>query len=168
MRTLRSRTITAIAIAALAFSPTLVACGQAAEEVAEQAAEQAIGGDVEVDDQGVTVTDEEGNEVAIGEDVAVPDNWPADIPLYEGGTLQMVSVQADGAATAMWIVEGTPAEAASAYGAALEENGFTADSESTMGGMIVNSYTGNGFTVSMQALESDGQTTLMVVAEPGA
>ena len=168
MRTLRARSVAAIAIAALAFSPTLVACGQAAEEVAEQAAEQAIGGDVEVNDEGVTVTDDEGNEVAIGENVAVPDTWPAAVPLYDGGTLQMISVQADGAATAMWLAEGTPADAAAAYGAALEEAGFAPDSESNMGGMIVNSYTGNGLTVSMQALDSDGQTTLMVIAEPAA
>ena len=168
MRTLRSRAVAAVAVAALALSPALAACGQAAEEVAEQAAEQAIGGDVEVNDDGVTVTDEEGNEVAIGEDVAVPDTWPSEVPLYEGGTLQMVSVQADGAATAMWLADGTPAEVAADYGAALEEAGFTADSESNMGGMVVNSYTGNGLTVSMQVLESDGQTSLMVIAEPAA
>jgi len=168
MRTLRSRAIAAVAVAALAFSPALAACGQAAEEVAEQAAEQAIGGDVEVNDEGVTMTDDEGNEVAIGQDVAVPDNWPAEVPLYEGGTLQMVSVQADGAATAMWLAEGTPADAAAAYGSALEDAGFTADSEANIGGMIVNSYTGNGFTVSMQVLEADGQTSLMVIAEPAA
>ena len=168
MRTLRSRAVAAVAVVALALSPALTACGQAAEQVAEQAAEQAIGGDVELNDEGVTVTDEEGNEVAIGEDVAVPDTWPADVPLYEGGTLQMVSVQADGAATAMWLVDGTPADVAASYGAALESAGFTADSESTMGGMVVNTYTGNGLTVSMQVLESDGQTSLMVIAEPAA
>ena len=168
MRSFRSRVVAAVTVAALALSPALAACGQAAEEMAEQAAEQAIGGDVEVNDEGVTVTDEEGNEVAIGEDVAVPDNWPAEVPLYEGGTLQMVSVQADGAATAMWLADGTPADAAADYGAALEDAGFTADSESNMGGMIVNSYTGNGLTVSMQVLDSDGQTTLMVIAEPAA
>ena len=168
MRTIRARTVAALAAAALILTPALSACGQAAEEMAEQAAEQAIGGDVEVNDEGVTVTDDEGNEVAIGEGVSVPDTWPAEVPLFDGGTLQMVSVQADGSATAMWLVDGTPTEAAAAYGAALESAGYTADSESNMGGMIVNSFTGSAFTVSMQAIESDGQTTLMVVAEKAA
>jgi hypothetical protein len=167
MRTIRSRAATGAVIAALMLSPALASCGMAAEEAAEQLAEQAIGGgDVEVNDGEVTITDDEGNAVAVGEDVAVPDTWPSEVPLFDGGTLQMVSVTNDGSATAMWLVEGSAADAAAAYGASLEAAGYTVDTESNMGGMVVNSYKGSGFTVSMQSIASDeSQTTLMVVAE---
>ena len=166
MRTIRSRAAAGAVIAALALTPALASCGMATEKAAEQLAEQAIGGDVDVSDGEVTITDDEGNAVSVGEDVAIPDTWPSEIPLYDGGTLQMVSVTNDGSATAMWLVEGSATDAAAAYGSSLESAGFTVDTESNMGGMILNSYKGSGYTVSMQSIASeDGQTTLMVVAE---
>ena len=169
MRTIRSRAAAGAIVAALAL--TLAGCGQAAEQAAEIAAEQALGGegqDVEFNDEGVTVTDDEGNEMAIGENVAVPDNWPADVPLYDGGTLQMIAVQADGSAIAMWQVDGAPADVVAAYSASLEAAGYTQDTTSNMGGMIVEQYTGNGMTVSLQSLDVDGATSLTVTAEPAS
>jgi ABC-type Fe3+-hydroxamate transport system substrate-binding protein len=166
---IRSRAAAGAVVAALAL--TLAGCGQAAEQAAEVAAEQALGGegqDVEITDEGVTVTDEEGNNVAIGENVAVPDNWPADVPLYDGGTLQMISVQADGSALAMWQVEGTPEEAVAAYTAALESAGYTQDTTANMGGMITERYLGNGLEVSLQALDVDGTTSLTVSSNPAS
>jgi hypothetical protein len=65
----------------------------------------------------------------------------------------------------MWLTDASPTDAIAAYSGALEEAGYTADSESNMGGMIINSYTSPGFTVSVQAVESDSQTSLMVLAE---
>lgn len=165
MSRIRSRAAVAALVATITIIPTVAGCGQAAEQVAEQAAEQALGGDVDVNDEGVTVTDDEGNQVAIGEDVSIPDNWPAEVPLLEGGTPQMASVQADGSASVMWTVEATPEEAAAAYGAALIDAGFTEESTSNMGGMFVNTYTGNGYTVGLNALDVDGTTNVMVTAE---
>lgn len=164
---IRSRAVAGVITAALVLTPTLAACGGVAEEAAEQAAEQALGGDVELTDEGVTMTDDQGNEVAIGEDVAVPDNWPAEVPLFEGGTLQMVTVTGDGGASAMWMTDATPEEAAAAYGAALESAGYTSESNSNLGGMLVSEYKGNGYTVSMQSIDADGSTTLMVTAAKG-
>jgi hypothetical protein len=163
---IRVRTRAAIGVlsAALVLAPVLTSCGQAAEQAAEAAAEQALGGDVEVNDEGVTVTDDEGNQMAIGEDVSLPDNWPSDVPVYEDGTLQMVTVQADGSANAMWNTDASPEDAAKAYGAALESAGYTSESNSNMGGMILAEYTGPAYTVSMQAIEADGTTALMVTA----
>lgn len=161
----RTRTrVSTLALAAILAlgTPVLAACGGVAEQAAEQAAEEALGGDVDITDEGVTVTDDEGNEVAMGENVSLPDNWPAEIPVYDGGTLQMVSVQADGSATAMWMTDATPQEAADAYGAALTSAGYTADSNSNLGGMITGQYTGNGYSVGVNSLEADGQTTVMV------
>jgi hypothetical protein len=168
MSTIRMRSVAALASVALILTPALASCGQVAEKAAEQAAEQAIGGDVDVTDGGVTVTDEDGNQMAAGENVTIPDNWPAEVPVYDGGTLQVVTVQADGSASAMWATDGTPQEAATAYAEALTSAGFTEDSTSNMGGMIVNMYTGNGFEVSLNALDADGTTNLMVTVQKSA
>ena len=65
----------------------------------------------------------------------------------------------------MWVVDATPEEAATAYGAALVDAGYTEESTSTMGGMVVNVYSGNGYEISVNALDSDGTTNVMVAAE---
>lgn len=164
----RSRMSAAMLAALLAIAtPLVTSCGDVAQSVAEQAAEQAVGGNVDINDEGVTVTDDEGNEVAMGTDVALPDNWPAEIPTLDGGTLSMVSVQSDGSASAMWMTDATPQEATDTYGAALESAGFTQSQTSNMGGMIVSEYTGNGYTVSVNSIEADGKTTLMLSATKG-
>jgi hypothetical protein len=167
----RNRTrLSASALTALLLlgAPALAACGGVAEQAIEEAAEQAVegagGGDVELTDEGVTVTDDEGNEVAIGQDVALPDNWPAEVPPFEGGTLSMVTVQADGSASAMWSTDGTPEEAAQAYGGALEAAGYTSESNSNLGGMFVSEYSGNGYSVGVNVLDADGMATVMVTA----
>jgi hypothetical protein len=166
MSRIRSRAAIAALIAAVTIIPAVAGCGQAAEQVAEQAAEQALGGDVEVNDDSVTVTDDEGNELAIGEDVGIPDAWPTEVPVLEGGTPQLASVEADGSASAVWSVDATPEEAAMAYDAALVSAGYTQESTSTMGGMVVSEYTGNGYTVSFMSANAGEQTTVTVTAEP--
>lgn len=171
MRTIRSRAAAGAVIAALALSPVLTACGQAAEKAAEVAAEQALGGeggDVDITDEGVTITDEEGNEAAIGENVAVPDTWPSEVPLYDGGTLQMVSVEGDGSASAMWVTDASVQDAAAAYSDALKAAGYTEDSMTDMGGVMTGMYIGNGYTVNFNAVDADGQTTVMMSAEKSA
>ncbi|MCX6433149.1 MAG: hypothetical protein NTX29_10295, partial [Actinobacteria bacterium] len=161
----RSRASVAMLAALLVLgTPLLAACGGVAQSVAEKAAEQAVGGNVDITDDGVTVTDDQGNEVAMGTDVSLPDTWPAEIPVFDGGTLSMVSVQDDGSASAMWLTDATPQEATDTYAAALDAAGYTQSQTSNMGGMIVSEYTGNGYTVSLNSIEADGQTTLMLSA----
>ena len=48
--------------------------------------------------------------------------------------------------------------------AALEAAGYTAETNSTMGDMIVGEYVGNGYTVSFNSIDAEGQTTVMVTA----
>ena len=163
----RSRMSVAMLAALLALAtPLVTSCGDVAQSVAEQAAEQAVGGDVDINDEGVTVTDDQGNEVAMGTDVALPDTWPAEIPVFDGGSLSMVSVQDDGTVSAMWLTDGTPQEAGDAYGAALEAAGYPQSQTSNMGGMIVTEYNGNGYSINVTSIEADGQTTVMLAATP--
>lgn len=155
-------------VAGLALSG-LVACSSPAEEiaqnVAEQAVEEAMGGDVDISDNSMTVTDAEGNEMAVGEGVSVPDSWPADVPLFDG-ELAMVTVQTDGNAYAMWMIEDTPEAAADAYGAQLEGAGFTLQQDANMGGTFIREYRSSTMQVSVVSGEADGVASLSVTAVP--
>lgn len=167
MTSTRIRRLAMLAGAALLTFPALAACGGAAENVAQNVAEQAAenamgGGDVDISDDSMTMTDAEGNQLAIGADVSLPDSWPAEIPLLDGGTLSVASVQADGTAYAMWSTEDTPVEAADAYGAQLEAAGFAMDQDADLAGTIMREYRSVTQTVSVVSADVDGTTNLTV------
>lgn len=73
-------------------------CGKANEEITESTIETSMpnGGDVEYDsgsgDISIQTTDGEGGAVGVqaGESVALPDNFPADIPVPDGVTWKLV------------------------------------------------------------------------------
>lgn len=165
----RMRRLAALAAAAALALPALAACGNVAETAAENAAEQVAedimgGGDVEIDDNSMTVTDAEGNEMAVGEGISVPDTWPSDVPLYDGGELSMVTVQADGSAYAMWTLSGDPAGAMDAYTALLEDAGYSMEQDADLGGTLMREFRNADRTVSVVAGEGEGMVTLNVTA----
>jgi hypothetical protein len=141
----------------------LVGCGQAAETAIEQAAEQAIGGDVAIDEGQVSVTDDEGNTTVVGEDVELPDEWPAVIPVPDA-PLMAASVDAAGkAVTSSWMGDADPAVAAEAYGQQLLDAGFELDSTGTAPGLNDATYLGNGYQVSVRAIELDESSSMLMV-----
>ncbi len=149
--------------------PALSACGNVAENVAQNAAEQVAedvmgGGDVEIEDDSMTVTDAEGNEMAVGEGISIPETWPSDVPLYEGGELAMVTVQADGTAYAMWTLSEAPAEAMDSYSSDLEGAGYSLEQDADLGGTLMREFRSSTRTVSVVAGEGEGMTTLNVTA----
>lgn len=164
MSTSTRRAGLALAAAGIALA-TLTACGGAAETITEQAMEEATGGDVAINDEGITMTDDEGNQMAIGEGVAVPDNWPSNIPLYDG-TLVMVSSAADGTASASWTTDGDAASVADAYGAQLEDAGYSLQSDSNFDGSILREYSSTELIITVMAGQADGVTSLTMTAVP--
>lgn len=160
----RTQSLAGLAAMALVLTPALAGCGQTAENVAEQLAENAVGGDVDIEDNSVTMTDEEGNQVVIGEGVELPANWP--LPVPDSGVLAMATVQSDGTAYAMWQVEGTESDAADSYGDLLVSAGYSLERDSNLDGAIMRDYTGMASFVSVVASESDGQTTISVTDIP--
>ncbi|MDA3022209.1 MAG: hypothetical protein O2943_06030 [Actinomycetota bacterium] len=111
---IRQRSIAAIAAVTLFVTPALAACGESAEQAAEQIAENAMGGEVDIEEGNVTITDDQGNEMVAGADVALPENWP--LPVPDSGTLAMATVQTDGTAYAMWVVDSSAVQAATQSG----------------------------------------------------
>lgn len=59
-------------------------CSSIAEQAAEEIVEGATGADVEVDDEKVTITGEEGETLEIeGSDSEIPEGFPSDMPVYD-------------------------------------------------------------------------------------
>ena len=163
-----NRRIVTLAIATVLAlgAPVLAGCSSAVQGAVEKAAGDAIGGNVDINSNGLSVTDSNGNQVQIGEDVTMPDNWPAEVPQFEGGKLASVMVAGDGASVnAMWTTEASVADAAKSYGDALTGAGFTQDQTANAGGMENAQYTGNGYSVNVIVSGSDGTTSVLVSAE---
>lgn len=167
MTTIRTRTVAGVATALLLLSPALAGCGQVAEKAAETAMENALSGaDVNIEDNGnVTITDDQGNQMAAGENVALPDNWPSEVPPFEGGTLTVVTVAPDGV-WASWTSDTSPQEAADAYGATLEGAGYTLDTESKVDQAVFRSYKGNGYLINVSTADDSGGTVVLVTGGP--
>ena len=167
MTTVRHTRILAALGAGLLALATTAACGgtneQAAQTMVEGAVEGAIGGDVDISDDSMTVTDAEGNELAVGSDITIPDGWPADVPLFDG-TLSVASVQADGTAYAMWTTDLDAASAADTYGESLTTAGYSLTQEATVGAMIMREYSSPTRTVSVVSGQVDGATSLTVTS----
>lgn len=159
----RGRTIAILAAVGLALG-SLGACGQAAEEVAEQAIEGALssaGAEVDLEDGSVTIEDEAGNEMAVGEGVELPSTWPADVPVYQGGTLTMAMVSpAEGTANAMWTLDEEPEAAVAGMRQALEGAGYMLEAETTTQDITMLDFVGDGHRIALMAGTIDGTSSL--------
>jgi|DEB0MinimDraft_12_1074336.scaffolds.fasta_scaffold01636_3 hypothetical protein len=161
---IRQRSIAAAAALTIIFIPALVACSDSAELAAEQIAENAIGGDVDIEEGNVRITDEQGNEIVAGTDVALPANWP--LPIPDSGSLVMATVQTDGTAYGMWVMDGSAKEVADDYGQLMISAGYALNQETNLDGAIMRDYSAMGMFVSVVVGETDGETTIAVTGLP--
>lgn len=161
---IRQRSIAAIAALTIIVTPALTACGESAELAAEQIAENAMGGDVDIEDGNVAITDEQGNEMVAGADVALPENWP--LPVPNSGSLAMATVQTDGTAYAMWVVDGSATQVADDYGQLLIAEGYALNQDTNLDGAIMRDYSAVGMFVSVVVGETEGETTIAVTGLP--
>ncbi len=166
-RNRRRIAVAVMSVALLLGAPILTACGNAVEGALENAAGDAIGGDVDISDDSLSVTSSDGTQMQIGENISIPDTWPGDVPLYEGGKLQTVTVSGDASqASAMWQTDQAAEDAVAAYSSQIVGAGFTAGQVNNMGGVNTADFTGSGYSVTIMAIAVDGgATTLTVVAE---
>lgn len=146
----------------LAAGLVLASCGAAVEEATEQALESATGGgDVELGDDGVRVTDEEGNELAFGAEASLPEGWPDDVPVPEG---EIVSSTTFDDAMALSVQgEGDVAATFNDLKSQLEASGYVVEfSNEGTGFKSVSMFQGTGAEGSSQ-----GTTATLTVAEDG-
>ena len=115
------RIIITAAGAALALGgvSALAGCGSTAETTIESGTDT----EIEADEEGVEITDDEGNSFPAGEDVEVPDSWPSDVPLYDGQLFSAIA--AGGGANLTWLTDSSVNDAFAEYSAQLESAGFS-------------------------------------------
>ena len=152
--------------AAVILTVAGIATGCGGEQLAEQLGEQAIDGQVDIEDDSLSITDQEGNEFAVGEGTEIPPTWPSEVPLYAGGTLVLVTSQSDGTATALWETPETVDQAVAAYDAALTSSAFRLDQDASIAGSVVRTYVGERHTVNVTVATVDGATNLNIAVIP--
>jgi hypothetical protein len=158
-----SKPAAAIGASLLLAGTLLAGCG---EQVAEQIGEQALNGEVDIDDDSISITDDEGNEFSAGTGTEIPASWPQAVPLFPGGELVLATSQSDGSATALWETTQSTDEAAAAYDAALVSSGFTLDQDANIDGTIVRTYQGSENAANVTVADVEGTTNVSVVVVP--
>lgn len=160
-------TLVAVVGAGLGLSG-LAGCGggQLAEQVGEQLGGQAVDGEVDITDDGLTITDEQGNQFGAGAGTEIPATWPADVPLFTDGDLVLAASQADGTATALWESQTSVADSAATYDRILTDAGFSLERDADLAGTVLRTYRGEVHSVNVTIARTGGTTNLNVSVQP--
>lgn len=148
----------------LGLATLLAACGRGGTERAiERAIEEETGENAEVDvrtDGSVKVETEDGT-FQTGN--TLPADWPTDVPVYAGATVQYsASVTETGqpGSAAVLMTTDSAAQVASYYKKALKENGWTVESTIEAQGTTIFSATKDDRVVSFMSASAQGATTI--------
>jgi hypothetical protein len=158
------RRVAALGAAVIAIAGLSTGCG--GEQLAEELGGQVIDGEVDIENDSLTITDDEGNQFAAGGGTQIPDSWPDDVPLYPDGDLVLATSQTEGTAAALWEVTSSVHEAAGAYGDVLISQGFTLDQDATIAGAIVRTYSGELHSVKVTVANTAGTTNVNIAVVP--
>jgi len=158
------------ATSAVFLSLSVAGCGAAEDEIAEKLTEEAVeaagdGTEVDIEDDGVTVTDENGDEASIGTEM--PDSFPVDdVPLVEGTVISATAV--DGASyTVMLEVDGTPEEVQDEALGLLTDAGYTSGTEMNSEGYFASTLSKEGFEVGVTSMAGDPATQIQYIVTVG-
>ncbi len=88
--------LTGVLVIALVLA--VAACGGAEDKAAEEIGE-AIGGNVEIDDDTVTITTDEGEATISGGEGALAEGFPEEFPIYDGATVKASAAVESGGKT---------------------------------------------------------------------
>lgn len=149
------RIIITAAGAALALGgiSSLAGCGSSAETTVEGA----TGVDIDANEEGLEITDDQGNSFQAGEDVEIPDTWPSAVPLYDGQLSSAIG--AGGGTSLLWESDSSVNETFEEYAAQLKSAGFK---DQNAAGAL------NEDGVMRSAnFEDDNTSVIVVVTDPG-
>lgn len=155
-----------ILAAVMATGLILTGCAQSAEDTAENVIESATGADVDLSDGSISVTDEEGNVLESGTDVALPEAYPSDLPQPEGGVIMTTSTMEE-QVIVVWSMDDLTAEDVDAYIDQVKAAGYSEERDSaSLGGDGVVSKTvtlaGNGKVVTITGSTVEGMGQILV------
>lgn len=127
-------------VLAVSLAAGVSGCSMIAEKTAERLTEEAIEGEtgnqVDITKDGVTVEGEDGSSASVGESVEVPEDFPKDVPVYDGKLTGAFT--SDDTFTLTLETPDSAADVVDFYAKELKDEGWT--QESTMntadGGMF--------------------------------
>lgn len=142
------------------------------EQVVENAMERASGGkaDVDMKNGSMTIKTEEGTMTTGNK---LPENWPTDIPMYAGATVQFggaangMAGDAGGMAVVMMSEDAT-ADVAAYYKSSLAKDGWTVKSTMEAQGSTIYLAEKAGRTISVTVTGASGQTTITIGVQDAA
>lgn len=107
------------------FSPSDKIAEEMAENYMEKTLEQQGGGDVDINvDDGSFKMETEDGTIETGGDVALPDNFPSDVYVYEGKLLTVMQLASNNTLVSIETKD-SPAEVKDAYVEKMEADGWT-------------------------------------------
>ena len=157
---MHQRFIAVVTAMTLILIPTLAAC----ESRTQQSFANAVNGESAMNQQNINTAVQSNDEIATGEDVALPTNWP--LPVPKSGSIVMVTVQTDGTAYGMWVIVAPAKKVADSYGNLLLADGFEITQQTNLDGAIMRDYFGTGLFVSVVVGHADTETTLAITGIP--
>jgi len=144
------------------------------QTAAETAVNQASGGKVSLDaskGQVVVKDSQTGDLMAFGENVKLPDGFPADAPIYTGAKIVSVTIskQVDKGDSLTLKSDDAVSKVASWYTDHLKSAGFTEDVSTSAGGTEIRSYKKNtikiALTISTQGDANKGSLVTLIRTE---
>lgn len=146
---------------------------KAAEKATEKATEAIIesetNADVDLSDDGFTVTDEDsGDTLSFGEDVSLPDDFPADVPIVDGAAIIAASSTSSRGEYSATLTAQDFSATEEFYQEQLVEEGWIIDDTSTLtiGTQITTitaSKAGRALTVGLYQGEDDELSVILTV-----
>lgn len=140
------------------------------EKVTEGILGKATGGKVDVDKDGEEVRfkdNQTGNEVAYGEDLKVPDNFPKSVPLYPDAKIKgiMISGSEDKNATLTMGTEDELAKVLAWYEDKMSDGDWQQDQSWSFDGMETRSYSKGEekIALSISVQEDEGMKTAVIL-----
>ena len=118
-----------------------------------------------------TFTDDAGNELQVGENLPLPPDWPADVPIPDGSLIAVSVVDAQ-TAVATWQTDGDVLLAEQSYVEQLASTGFTVTKSDDLSTDANTVYTavGNGLDITVSATSGEKETDpgeITVLVNPG-
>lgn len=120
------------------------------------------------EDGNFTIESDDGT-FSIEEGGDIPDEWPTEVPTPDGLTIQSSSFMGDDESQVFTLTGTTSesrADAAGAYGAALESAGFDKTSEADFNGDVTLTFEDDTWAVVVGTTEIDGETQVSVSLFP--
>jgi hypothetical protein len=166
------RTIALLLLILALPAVALAGCGddKAAEKIAEKAIEADSGGDVDIKDGEVSVTDDEGNKSTMTSSDELPDGFPKEVPLPDGAKIQSGTKVSTGDDGDTFVVTAAVDDASKDVLAFYKDelDGFKTDMEIATDSGTSAQFTNEDWNVLMGVSEEDGRNMLSLTITPVA